>query len=54
MKKRHMALIVFIILGILDFLYGLYRGDQFSMFMGLLIVVVAVGIAYRETRGAGS
>jgi hypothetical protein len=54
MKKRHIALVVFIILGILDFAYGVMRGDQFSMIMGLLIVVVAVSIAYREMKGSGS
>jgi hypothetical protein len=54
MKKRHIALILFVILGAADFTYGVWRGDEFSMFMGCLVVVVAVSIAYREIKGSGS
>lgn len=54
MKRRHIALIIFIILGISDFAYGVWRGDQFSMFMGCLIAAVAATMGYREWKGQGS
>jgi hypothetical protein len=54
MKGRYIALILFGILGVSDFAYGVWRGDQFSVFMGCLMVVVAVSIAYRERKGPGS
>jgi hypothetical protein len=54
MKKRHIALILFVILGISDFAYGIWWGDQFSLLMGCLIVVVAAGIAWKERRESGA
>lgn len=54
MKKRHIALIFFVVLGASDCAYGVWRGDPFSMFMGTLMVVVALSIAYREWKESGS
>ncbi|MFZ0611441.1 MAG: hypothetical protein WAM73_04315 [Desulfobacterales bacterium] len=49
MKKRLLPL-VFATLGLLDFLYGLYRGDRVSILVGLAMVGIAVYII----RNAGS
>mgnify|MGYP001190541990 CR=1 FL=1 len=54
MKGRHIALILFVVLGVSDLAYGVWREDQFSLFMGSLIVVVAAGIGYKEWKEKGS
>lgn len=54
MKGRQIALVLFVVLGISDLAYGVWRKDQFSLFMGSLIVVVAASIAYREWKGPDS
>jgi hypothetical protein len=54
MKGRHIALVLFVILGISDFAYGVWKLDEFSMFMGSLLVVVAASVGYKEWKGTGS
>ena len=54
MKGRHIALALFAVLGVSDFAYGLWRGDEFSLFMGCLMVAVAAGVGYKEWKGKGS
>ena len=54
MKGRQIALVVIGVLGAADFAYfGLWKGDPVSMFMGLLIVAVAGGVAFKERKGSG-
>jgi hypothetical protein len=54
MKGRQIALIVIGFMGAADFGYfGLWKGDTVSMFMGILIVAVAGGVAFKERKGSG-
>ncbi|MFZ0131781.1 MAG: hypothetical protein WAK95_04515 [Desulfobacterales bacterium] len=47
MKKRLLPL-AFAALGLLDFLYGLYRSDRVSIFVGLSMVGIAVYIIRKK------
>ncbi|MGB8426782.1 MAG: LPXTG cell wall anchor domain-containing protein [Desulfobacterales bacterium] len=47
MKKLLLPL-VFAALGLLDFLYGLYRGDRVSILVGLVMVGIAVYIIRKK------
>lgn len=46
-KKRLLPL-AFAALGLLDLLYGLYRGDHVSIFVGLAMVGIAVYIIRKK------
>ena len=51
MKK--IIIILFIVLGIIDFLYGIFYGDRISIFVGPAIVLIALYIArdmYKQQR----
>ena len=49
---RNAALIFFIVLGVLDFLYGIVAGDRISLIAGSAIVGITVYIW--KTKGKGS
>ena len=50
MNIRKFALTAFIILGVLDIVYGLLMNDRISLFMGPILILIAVYLAVRERR----
>jgi len=50
MKK--FSIILFIVLGIIDFLYGIFYGDRISMIAGPGIVLIALYIARDMNKGS--
>lgn len=52
MNMWKIAPVIFIVLGILDIIYGLLMNDRISLLMGPILIVIAVYIAARNRRQA--
>jgi len=50
MNAWKLAPLVFIVLGILDIIYGLLMDDRISLLMGPALIVIAVYIMARERK----
>lgn len=51
MKRQKLVLaVVFIFLGLLDLTYGMIRGDRVSIIVGSLMAVIALIVAFKESR----
>ncbi len=50
MNIRKFALTAFIILGVLDIVYGLLMNDRISLFMGPILILIAVYLIARERK----
>jgi inner membrane protein involved in colicin E2 resistance len=48
MKKY--AIIIFLILGIFDIIYGILTGDKISLFIGGLMVVISLYVVKKEKQ----
>ena len=52
LRGNRIVLLLFALLGVLDFIYGMIKSDMISLGMGSLLVVISLYVFKKETSSA--